>query len=439
MCRLDGAPNGLEGGRIPLPGDFEGPYPNLELFMSSWTAAEAERTSGSRRTATMVVLVDDEPAILRAHTRLLERDGYRVLACQTAPEAVSAVARGGVSVVVSDVAMPSMSGLDLLRAVRQHDPDLPVILLTGLMDFTIAQQAIEYGAFSYLTKPVSPDELSSTTERAARLYRLAQAKREALEISGRGQMAADRAGLEANFERALLGLWMAYQPVVRMSDRTVFGYEALLRSNEPSLPGPAEVLDAAERLGELSRLGSVVRERSLGPILERDDQCCLLVNLHPQDLFDENLIDRTSSLAKIADRVVLEITERAALSDINSTRERVAALRELGFRIAVDDLGAGYAGLSSFALLEPEVVKLDMSLVRDIDSNFTKQKLVASMTKLCQEMGMLVIAEGVETWAEFDQLRRLGCDLFQGYLFARPARPFPVPVWPAEGMVQAIR
>jgi len=432
-------PRVLEGVRIPLPGDFEGPYPKVELFMSSRTVAEAERVSGSRRTATMVVLVDDEPAILRAHTRLLERDGYRVLACQTAPEAVSAVARGGISVVVSDVAMPTMSGLDLLRAVRQHDPDLPVILLTGLMDFTIAQQAIEYGAFSYLTKPVSPDELSSTTERAARLYRLAQAKREALEISGRGQMAADRAGLEANFERALSSLWMAYQPVVRMSDRTVFGYEALLRSNEPSLPGPAEVLDAAERLGELSRLGSVVRERSLGPILERDDQCCLLVNLHPQDLFDENLIDRTSSLAKIADRVVLEITERAALSDINSTRERVAALRELGFRIAVDDLGAGYAGLSSFALLEPEVVKLDMSLVRDIDSNFTKQKLVASMTKLCQEMGMLVIAEGVETWAEFDQLRRLGCDLLQGYLFARPARPFPVPVWPAEDAVQAIR
>jgi EAL domain-containing protein (putative c-di-GMP-specific phosphodiesterase class I) len=101
----------------------------------------------------------------------------------------------------------------------------------------------------------------------------------------------------------------------------------------------------------------------------------------------------------------------------------------MGFRIAVDDLGAGYAGLTSFAMLEPELVKLDMTLVRDIDRSPTKQKLVRSVAGLCKELGMMVVGEGVETAAERDVLISCGCDLLQGYLFAKPDRPFPGHRW----------
>jgi EAL domain-containing protein (putative c-di-GMP-specific phosphodiesterase class I) len=155
----------------------------------------------------------------------------------------------------------------------------------------------------------------------------------------------------------------------------------------------------------------------------------LFVNLHPKDLADPELLDHSSLLGSIADRVVLEVTERASLDDIDNVRNTVTRLRERGFRIAVDDLGAGYAGLTSFALLEPEIVKLDMTLVRDIDTSSVKQKLVASMTALCVDMGLLIVCEGVETIAEHDTLRALGCDLLQGYLFARPGRAFPEPRW----------
>jgi EAL domain-containing protein (putative c-di-GMP-specific phosphodiesterase class I) len=127
--------------------------------------------------------------------------------------------------------------------------------------------------------------------------------------------------------------------------------------------------------------------------------------------------------------VVLEITERSSLDEVKDARRRVAALREMGFRIAVDDLGAGYAGLSSFTLLEPEIVKLDMSLIRDIHITSTKQKVVRSMTALSKDMGMTVVAEGVETQAERDCLVDLGCDLLQGFLFAKPGRAFPGVVW----------
>ena len=107
---------------------------------------------------------------------------------------------------------------------------------------------------------------------------------------------------------------------------------------------------------------------------------------------------------------------------MRDVQTRIARLREMGFRIAVDDLGAGYAGLTSFAQLEPEVVKLDMSLVRNVHSSAVKQKLVRSMTSLCSDMGIAVVAEGIEIIEERDVIIDLGCDLLQGYLYARPTR-----------------
>src|SRR5262249_4540302 len=158
-------------------------------------------------------------------------------------------------------------------------------------------------------------------------------------------------------------------------NRQVFGYEALLRSSEPSLPHPGAVLDAAERLNRLVDLGRKVRSSAAGPISDSPDAGVLFVNLHTRDLLDDSLWSLESPLSQIATRVVLEITERSSLEDIRDARARVARLREMGFRIAIDDLGAGYAGLTSFAQLEPEIVKLDMSLVRDVHTSVTKQKL----------------------------------------------------------------
>jgi len=118
---------------------------------------------------------------------------------------------------------------------------------------------------------------------------------------------------------------------------------------------------------------------------------------------------------------------RDVSSGIHGLPAKIRQLRDLGFRIALDDLGAGYAGLSSFAMLEPEVVKVDMSLVRGIHQSPTKQKLFRSFASLCQELNTELIAEGVESAEERDCLNALGGDLYQGYLFARPGRGFPSP------------
>ena len=395
-----------------------------ESFLSDPT-----QLNSSQQSPGTILIVDDEPMVLRALAQHLEHTPYRVVTCVTPHEAISHITDGDVQVVVSDVAMPEISGIDLLRMIRQHDPDLPVLLVTGQPGFKTAFEAIEYGAFLYLVKPVKPDVFASAVERAARLHRLAKTKRQAIALFGEDAIESERIGLEMNFERALSGLWIAFQPIVRASDRSIFGYEALLRSDDASMAGPGPMLHAAERLGELNRLGRAVRQRAARSLRESDRPYTMFVNLHPQDLLDPDLHNNDSALTGVADRVVLEITERSAITDVENARALAMGLRNHGFRIAVDDLGAGYAGLNSFALLEPEFVKLDMTLVRDVDKSTVKQKLVKSLASLCTDMGLHVIAEGVETAEERDAVIELGCDLLQGYLFARPGPGFADVHW----------
>jgi EAL domain-containing protein (putative c-di-GMP-specific phosphodiesterase class I) len=151
----------------------------------------------------------------------------------------------------------------------------------------------------------------------------------------------------------------------------------------------------------------------------------LFVNVHAGELDDFELYSATSPLAAFAKRVVIEITERHSLDTISGIATRIQRLRELGYSVAVDDLGAGYAGLSSFSILEPDYVKLDMSLIRGIDSSKRKESVVRSMLQLCErDLQMQVICEGIETIGECSTLASLGCDLGQGYYFARPAKGF---------------
>ncbi len=377
-----------------------------------------------------ILLADDDEFVRAALARSLTAAGHQVTAVANGREAISELDAGSFDVILTDIAMPELDGIELLRAIRQRDAEVPVVLITGAPDVATAMQAVRLGALLYLGKPVDIAELRGIVARAVRLRRIARVKQEVLALLSAGGLGvSDRLGLEASFERALDTLWMAYQPIVRTSDGSLYGYEALLRSNEKSLPHAGAVLDAAERLNRVEELGRAIRNVVGKPMADAPPGVLLFVNLHSRDLMDDSLYSLEAALSGIAERVVLEITERASLDAISDAKLKVARLREMGFRIAIDDLGAGYAGLTSFATLEPELVKLDMSLVRDIDTNPTKQKLVRSVTTLCRELGMTVVGEGVETEPERDMLVACGCELLQGYLIARPDRPFPSYRW----------
>ena len=377
-----------------------------------------------------VLLVDDEPGIIRSFTRVLRFEGHEVASAESGAQALQLLATQPFDAIISDVSMPGMTGLELLKAIRGLDADVPVILMSGSPTLDSALEAVEYGALRYLTKPVDLRELDAMVNRAVRLRHLARLKREALDVVAKdSNRPGDLSALEKQLGSALSSLWMAFQPIVSWGGRSLFGFEALMRTDEPALKNPALLLDAAERLGSIHELGRTVRNRSAAAFKSAPADAVLFVNLHPLELNDEHLLSLESPLSKIASRVVLEVTERSSLGEVHEARARVQALQALGFRIAVDDLGAGYAGLSHFVQLEPNVVKLDMSLVRSVDQQPTKQSVVRSMVKLCQELGLQVICEGIETTAERDTIAALGCDLMQGYLFAKPGRTFPPPQW----------
>ncbi len=387
---------------------------------------------------------DDAERDVRGHILLVESDAARPAACalNDAGFTVSFVDDGAAAfvmlegqgggagrgrgdepfdAVLTDVSVSGIGGIDLLRFIRNEDRELPVVLMADARDVESAAAAVEHGAFQYLLKPLTPPRLIEAMEKAVRARREARSRREAFSAMDRTvdnkQAAPDR----ARWDEALRTLWMAYQPIF-VPDGRLYAHEALVRSEEPTLLGAGPILDMADAVDGMRELGRAVRMRVGHHATRVAGQHFIFVNLHAHDLLDETLTAPDSPLARAASSIVLEITERAALHDVEEAKAKMAELRALGYRIALDDLGAGYAGLTSFAQIRPEIVKLDMALVRDIDKDALKRRLVASVIQVSRDIGTLVVGEGVETPAERDTLIELGCHLLQGFLLGKPAR-----------------
>jgi EAL domain-containing protein (putative c-di-GMP-specific phosphodiesterase class I) len=377
-----------------------------------------------------ILVVEDDRALLEAYTDVLLAAGFDVVAASDGAGALRALDTDPFDVVLTDLVLPSVTGVEILRAVRERDLDVPVVLITGNPSVETAVQAIELGALRYLVKPASAEELIRATEHAMRLRRLASVKREALRFLGHeDRLMGDRAGIEAVFTRASGALYMCYQPIVRTRDGSIYGWEALLRTREKAVPGPLVFLEMAERLGRVRDLGRQIRT-NVARTAHRNKGVVFFVNMHPDDLLDDSLYDASAPLSALAPDVVLEVTERSPIDSVPDVRERVRALRALGFRLAVDDLGSGYAGLTAFASLEPDFVKLDRGLVSGIDESPVKRKLVASIAAVSQDLGIAVVAEGIETPGERNVVVDLGCDLMQGFLFRRPEELDPREMFP---------
>jgi EAL domain-containing protein (putative c-di-GMP-specific phosphodiesterase class I)/ActR/RegA family two-component response regulator len=369
-----------------------------------------------------VLIVDDDAAVLRACSLLLDRAGFKVDSAGSGARALELLQDNTYSVILSDILMEGMSGLDLLRAIRERDLDTPVVMMTAGPSLATALEAMAYGAHRYLLKPVAPETLVETITRASLLSDLARLKREAFALQGAANLPVDdRAKLDASFMRGLQQLHMVFQPIVSMRQRKTVGFEALVRSTEPEMKNPGIFFDTAGLLGRQPELSKAIYSAVARRAPEIRQELLIFVNVHPPDLLDDSLHGTGSPLAPHSHRIVLEITERASIDKMGDVGPVVNDLRRLKYRLAVDDLGTGYAGLASFTQLSPEFVKLDRSLIVGIDKHPTKQRVVQAMYNLCADLGMTVISEGIETKEECDTLMTLGADYVQGYLFARPA------------------
>lgn len=373
-----------------------------------------------------ILIVDDEEAILRAVERILEAE-YSVTATTDPHEALQLLDDGASFVtVVCDLSMPEMSGLDLLRRVQERDAGTPVIILTGQATLETAVSVIEHGGFRYLTKPFEEQALLDAVHAASARRKIEVLRRRAVEKFDSGSFATQVEGeLESYFDDALENLFMVFQPIVEGGTGDTFGYEALVRSRSPKLGNPALLLGTAERLGRIREVGREVRRLVAKQLELAPAKAKMFVNVHALDLGDDELYASTAPLSRVAHRVVLEVTERMSLDTVEKPLELIQRLRDLGYSIAVDDLGAGYAGLTSFSELRPDVVKLDMSLIRGLDKDARKRSIVGSLLTVCiRDLETRVVCEGVETMAEYAALSAIGVDLLQGYLFGKPAAEF---------------
>lgn len=216
------------------------------------------------------------------------------------------------------------------------------------------------------------------------------------------------------------GLYIDYHPIIRTDTGEIFGYEALARGVMRSMRSPEvmfEIASHSDLIWDLSRLCRTRAIEGMNALLQ--DGQLLFMNVDPHDFSDPSFTEAELNVKDPA-KVVIEITERTAIKDYPKFRERLKTFRDLGYRFAVDDAGSGYAGLGSIANLEPDFIKLDISLINCIDENFIKQNLVETMVRFANDQNAMVIAEGVERAEEFEVVKSLGVHLVQGFYLHRP-------------------
>ena len=229
------------------------------------------------------------------------------------------------------------------------------------------------------------------------------------------------------------GFSFAYQPIVDAEARRAFAYEALVRGTkgEPALSVLSRLQgDSLHVFDRDARVAAIGLASRLGL------QALLSLNFMPGSLYSlpdavDAMLDAAARASLRTDRLLLEVTEGEIVHDARAFAERINAYRARGLRLAIDDFGAGYSGLNLLADFQPDAIKLDLKLVRGIDGSGPRQAIVRAVIQACDDLGIEVIAEGVETRGEYAWFSDRGVRLFQGYLFGRPSfEALAEPLWP---------
>ncbi len=225
----------------------------------------------------------------------------------------------------------------------------------------------------------------------------------------------DGVGLDFDFT-------MAFQPIINIKKQEIFAYEALVRGihNEPA----GAVFEKVNQ-GNLYRFDQCCRTKAIKLAADLSMDTFLSINFMPNAVYQPELCIRTTLNAAEMygfpiEKIIFEITESEKVEDLEHLKKIVSYYRDRGFKTAIDDFGAGYAGLNFLSEIRTDIIKLDMALIRNIDQDSVKQAIIRGVLQVCQELKTIVIAEGIETSAELRTLQSFGIELFQGYLFAKP-------------------
>ena len=221
-----------------------------------------------------------------------------------------------------------------------------------------------------------------------------------------------------------------YQPIVSLTDGKIFGYEALSRICATGLNMTIEnMFRAAEKSNRVWDLEALCRAKALEGAMNMDSRKKLLLNVNPNIMHDESFKNgfTKNQIEKFGlnfDNVIFEITERVSISDTSAFLNSISHYKQQNYKIAIDDVGAGYSGLSVITQVNPDFIKLDMSLIRDIDKDETKQLLCKALVDFGISADIKIIAEGVETEEELETLIKLDVSYCQGYFLCVPREGF---------------
>jgi EAL domain-containing protein (putative c-di-GMP-specific phosphodiesterase class I)/CheY-like chemotaxis protein len=369
-----------------------------------------------------ILAVEDDALVRRCIRRILTRKGHEVIEAAHGPEGLRYAAEQSFDVALVDYNLPMLDGVEVLQRLRELQPGCLRVLVTGQLDLPMVVGAVNRGEIARVIE--KPFKSRALIEAVNEVLRTRQIMKDVMKVQEEAASAEERRMLE----ECLAGddVQIALQPILHAPDDCIYAYEALLRSSHPVLNGPMPVLRAAEQHGMLSRVAEVVVDRCHAWMKRLPDHVRLFMNLHPDELADPaGVTKRLTPLAPWAHRIVLEITERSKLQGLDQWETSVEAVTALGFSVAVDDLGAGYSSLSVLAELQPSYIKVDMSIVRGVDHEPQKRRLVELLCRFAEATDALLVAEGVETEEEAETLRAIGAHLLQGYLFGRPSLSLP--------------
>jgi EAL domain-containing protein (putative c-di-GMP-specific phosphodiesterase class I)/CheY-like chemotaxis protein len=343
------------------------------------------------------------------------------------------------SIIVLDLLMPEMDGIELLRKMAEEGCRARIILMSGvgLQIIEAAERLAESLGLvigGHLQKPFALSELE----------RLLRAQSESLDLSLLPKPRESLAIADDDLYRAIERneFVLHYQPQVHIKTHTVSGFEALVRWAHPKLGlvFPDHFIPRLENLGLIDRLDWLVMTRGFSEIRHFSgdllDRVTLSVNIPASSLRKLDFPDRAIALAQTfripSQSIVIEITESRLVEELSRTLDVLTRLRVKGIQLSIDDFGTGYSMLQQLHLVPATELKIDKSFVRSVHQKRVKQVMVRKTIEIGHEIGMKVIAEGVESQEELAYLQANGCDAVQGFLFCPPLPSLDLAKWLME-------
>lgn len=364
-----------------------------------------------------VLLIDDERSLTQMLCMLLETRGYDVHVANTAQEAFRKIS-ADFDLVILDLVLPDSSGLEICRTLKKEKATrhIPIIVLSAHSIYEDKVEALYSGADDFVAKPCENEELFARMEavmRRATAYEVEDPCRDPKNIIGELRHIIDDALIVPHF-----------QPIYNFGPAQLYGVEILTRPDTQGiLINPEVLFEAALQYGLYAELEILSWSMAVSAIAKFLNNEKVFLNCSPYFIESSQFLRVKAMLEKnhvSPQSVILEITERSAISDFKLFYDQLHNYREHGFRFAVDDVGGGYASLESIIEIKPEVVKIDRHIVKDSSRDVFKQSIIKFIVSLCKENNIMVVAEGIETPEDLCVVRELGVQAGQGYYLYRP-------------------